>query len=134
METRLLLLADFANVDSSGKLNIIGAFNRIFAPQFPAQHPMMYLVVRVAAGLGEFDRQRNLEVVLYDQDGHEKWRTPNLTFAVPAPVAGRIGEFNAVIGMQMMKFDSPGRYEFRVFIDNDLEGTIPLDLELPPSQ
>lgn len=133
MEVRLLLLADLANVDSAGKLNIIGAFNRIFVPQFPAQHPIMYLVVRIVAELGEFNQQRNLVVVLFDEDANEKWRTPNLPFTIPTPDGGRIGEFNAVIGIQMMVFEKPGRYEYRIYIDQDQEGVIPLDVELVPS-
>lgn len=44
MDASILLLADFANVDAAGKLNIIGAFNRIYASKFPCRHPQMHLV------------------------------------------------------------------------------------------
>ena len=129
MEARLLLLADYASLEAqTGKLNIIGAFNNIFSSSFPATHPMMYLVVRIAAELGEFNIERNLEVALFDEDGQEAWRTPRLPFTIPAPNGGRTGEFNAVLALQMMTFERPGRYEFRVFVDHDLEGIIPLDL------
>lgn len=131
MEARLLLLADYASLEQgTGKLNIIGAFNRIFAQEFPAAHAMMYLVVRIGAELGEFNLERHLEVVLFDEDGQEKWRTPSLPFTIPTPPSGKTGEFNAVIGLQMMVFDKAGRYEFRVYVDHDQRGVIPLDLEL----
>lgn len=132
MEARLLLLADFANVDGVGKLNVIGSFNRIFSQQFPSRHPSMYLVVRIAADLGEFNQERNLAVILFDEDGQEKWKTPPIPFKISMPVGGGTGEFNAVINIQMMPFEKPGRYEFRVSVDRDLKGVIPLDLQLIP--
>jgi hypothetical protein len=134
LEARLLLIADFANVDSLGKLNIIGAFNHIYAPQFPVQHPAMYLVVRIGAELGEFNQEKNLTFILFDEDGNEKWRTPELKFAVPSPLGGKTGEFNAVVGIQQMMFEHPGRYEFRVYINGDQKGIIPLDIELGSGQ
>ena len=38
MEIDLALLADAATIDASGKLNILGIFDRIGVTQFPAQH------------------------------------------------------------------------------------------------
>lgn len=135
METRLLLLADYASLEAhTGKLNIIGAFNKIYAQRFPTAHQMMYLVVRIGAELGEFNTERQLEVMLFDEDGQESWRTPNLPFTIPMPAGGRIGEFNAVLALQLMMFEHAGRYEFRVYVDHDLKGVIPLDLELLPQQ
>lgn len=46
---RVFLLADFANLDSGHKLNIIGAFNTIWVKNFPAVHSAIYLVAKIAA-------------------------------------------------------------------------------------
>ena len=51
MDIDLALLADAATIDGSGKLNILGVFDRISASAFPAQHGRMAMVLRFAAGL-----------------------------------------------------------------------------------
>lgn len=128
MQATILLVADFANVDPSGKLNVIGAFNRIYTAALPATHPMMYLVIRLVAELGEYEHQRTLRFILFDEDGHTTWEPPGLKFTVPRPQDGNLGEFTPVFGIQNMRFEKPGRYEFRVLVDNDLKGTVPIEV------
>jgi hypothetical protein len=135
MEARILLAADFANVDSSGKLNIIGAFNRLLVVSFPIIHPSMYLVIRLAAELGELETPRTLRVILNDEDGQEEWRTPDINFTIPHPTDGRTAEFNPIIALNQMRFDKPGRHEFKVYVNGDWKGDIPIDLvKIAPPQ
>ena len=49
MRVPLAVLADYANVTTDGKLNIMGIFNRIFASALPVVHPQMRLVMRFQA-------------------------------------------------------------------------------------
>ena len=137
MEARICLIADFANVDRSGKLNVLGAFNRIMLQVFPGVYHSMYLVIRLAAELGEFEQEKMLKIILFDQDAHEIWSTPDIPFTIPAPQGGRTVDFNAIIEVRDMEFQEPGRYEFRIFVNSDLKGTIPVDVELvarPPEE
>jgi hypothetical protein len=135
MQASILLLADFANVDGSGKLNVIGAFNRIIAPAgFPTRLSIMHLVIRLTAELGEFDEERILQVKLLEADGAIVWETPEIRFSVVKPEGGMVGEFTQIIRLQNFGFEKPGRYEYRVFVGKDLKGSIPLDLvEIAPS-
>ena len=128
MNASLLLVADFANIDSGGKLNVIGVFNRISARTFPTVHPVMYLVVRLVAELGDFDVQHQLRVILQDQDEHAIWETPEITFAMQSPPDGSLGEFTPIIGIQNLQFEQPGRYFFRVLVDKDPKGTVPIEV------
>ena len=136
MEVPILLLADYANVDAAGKLNILGAFNRIFFKKLPGKHQLMYLVMRIVAGLGEFDQERVLKVILFDEDGGTVWGTPEVSFIIKPPPGGGSGQFDPIIGIQDMEFKKPGRYEFRVFINGESKGFIPVDIVLmePPSE
>jgi len=137
METRILLAADYANVDSAGKMNVLGAFNRIILQQFPGIHRSMHLVIRLAAELGEFNQERILKIVLFDQDANAIWSTSDVPFTIPMPKEGRTVDFNAVIAIRDMVFPKPGRYEFRVFVNSDLKGVVPIDLEQggqPPAE
>jgi hypothetical protein len=128
MQASILLVADYAAVDASGKLNVIGAFNIIYALSFPFKHPQMHLVIRLVATLGEFERERKLRIVLWDQDGAEKWATPEIPFRVSAPKDGKLGHHDAIIGIQGMEFEKPGEYSFHVYVDGDSKGDIPIDV------
>ena len=46
MHVDIFTLCDFAQ-ESGGKLTIVGAFDTVFARQFPAMHPFMCLAVRL---------------------------------------------------------------------------------------
>ncbi|MDD9955516.1 MAG: hypothetical protein OXP68_04785 [Anaerolineaceae bacterium] len=126
MELRIFLLADFAN-ESAGKLNVIGAFNTINARQFPAIHPAMYLVAKIAAELGEFEVERKINVLHFDEDGKELMKMEG-TFAFPKPQPGHSSEGTFIFGIRDMKFDKPSRHEFRLLVDNHLLGVVPLEI------
>lgn len=134
MEASILLIADFANVDSSGKLNIIGAFNRIFANSFPVIIPQMTLVIRLTAELGEFEQERMFKCVVWNEDGAKVGELPDLPFTVPSPKGVRRSDHNVLISLQGFKFDGPGAYEFKVYVDNQHKGSIPLDIEPSPDR
>jgi hypothetical protein len=53
MEVDLALLADAATIDASGKLNILGIFDRLTTSSFPTRHPRLSLVLRFSAGVQE---------------------------------------------------------------------------------
>ena len=70
MEIDLALLADAATVDATGKLSILGIFDRITAAQFPVQHGRIALVLRFTAGTAEMGTH-DMEIRLSDPDGAE---------------------------------------------------------------
>ena len=119
MEVRLFLLADFANVDAGRKLNIIGAFNQFNVEQVPYEHPLFYLVIRIAATLGEFNQERTLKIKLFDEDGNVQSELPDIRFNIHAHAGVHSTEFNPVIGIQRAKFEKFGRYEYRIYINRD---------------
>ena len=70
MEVDLALLADAATIDGSGKLNILGIFDRLGTGAFPTRHPRMALVLRFSAGVHEVGKHE-IEIVLRAPDGGE---------------------------------------------------------------
>lgn len=132
MELLLLLAADYASVDASGKLNILGAFRTIYAQQFPARHELMHLVVKLRPALGEIGDTRTLRITLVDEDGNEHLEVKS-EFSIPT-AAGLRPEFNAVIGIRDLVFPKAGTYEFRLFVDREQKGEIQIDVvERPQS-
>lgn len=134
MELRIFLLADFANVDVGHKLNIIGAFNSIGARQFPAVHPSMHLVAKIAAELGEFGNEQDYSILFFDEDAQELGKIEG-KFTFPQPKNNqRSSEFNLVIALRDIVFPKSGSYEFRLRINGHVLGVVPLELIDLPSK
>lgn len=131
MDVALLLVADFANIDQLGKLNIFGVFGRILARGFPTKQPMMHLILKLGVELGETAETRTLSIRFADQDGQELWVfTQN--FEVPKTEAGQQPEVNILLELRDFLFPKPGRYEFKVYIDKDYKASLPIDAALTP--
>lgn len=128
MELTFALLADYANVSQEGKLNVLGLFNRILVQKFPAHHPQMHLVLRFLAGAGEYGRTRGVTIKLITEDGKE-------VFSLPQNIAigeggGRPLEINRILVMNNVVFSGPGEYSFRIVVDDDEKGSVPVTLAL----
>lgn len=129
METKVFLIADYASIDQSGKLNLLGVFDAINAPSFPSIHSLLFVIVRLGAELGEFGISRNFRITLYDDDMNEKASAQG-DFTVPVPQGGKRAEINLIVGVRDLLFEKPGHYEWRLLVNDDLKGTTPLDVNL----
>lgn len=131
MEVDLALLADAATVDASGKLNILGVFDRLGTSAFPTRHPRMSLVLRFSAGVHEMGTHE-VEIVLKAPEGQEIVRIGgemNLA-AGPRQVADGV-LVPHVLNMDGLVFPAAGRYAFDVRVDGEHHVSIPLTLSGP---
>lgn len=131
MEVDLAVLADAATVDGSGKLNILGIFDRLGTSSFPTRHPRMSLVLRFSAGVHEVGKHE-VEILLKGSDGKELVRIDgemNLT-AGPRGVSGGV-LVPHVLNLDGLVFPTAGRYSFDVRVDGEHHVSIPLTLEGP---
>lgn len=92
MDLTLALLADFANQSADGKLNILGAFNRIWSERFPAVHPEMKLVLRFAVHPAETGETKKIKIQLRTYDGQVKMELEGETKLgrSPQPLVGEM--------------------------------------------
>src|SRR5574341_1145002 len=125
MKLLAFLAADYANIEQSGKLNVMGIFNDINATAFPVKWPSMHVVVKLGAELGETQATRRVTIKLIDEDGHELVDLSRDIELGPSR-AGRMPEFNFIVGLNDIVFPAPGRYEFVVLVDHDSKGEIPI--------
>lgn len=128
MQIKLAVLADYANVTTEGKLNILGIFDRIQVGRLPASHPQMQFIVRLEAHPAERDRAHTLEIRLHDPDGATAF---DLKGEV-VPRGGGPGETiasNQIITINNLQLERTGEYMFVVFVDNDLKAEVPLVVE-----
>ncbi len=128
MDIDLAVLADAATVDSAGKLNILGIFDRISTSRFPAQHPHVALVLRFAASMNEAGAHA-IQIRLSDPEGKEVVRLNGDLKVGPGPaVAGGRVRIPQVINMERLVFARAGRYAFDVSVDGEHQVSVPLFL------
>jgi hypothetical protein len=131
MEVDLALLADAATIDGSGKLNIIGIFDRLSTAAFPTRHPRLSLVLRFSAGIHEIGKH-DIGISLKAPDGHELMRIDgqmNLA-AGPGAVAGGV-RVPHILNMDGLVFPIAGPYAFDVRVDGEHHVSIPLMVDGP---
>jgi hypothetical protein len=123
MNLDLLVVADMANVDASGKFNIVGEFNLIFAAELPSPPVHLSLVTRLVAAASEGPTHR-VEVAVVDQDGRQFARTPPMEATFGGSVPGTSGDFRAQLVMRIngARFPAYGPYSFQVLVDGRFVG------------
>jgi Family of unknown function (DUF6941) len=132
MKVTLAVLADAANITREGKLNIMGIFDSIQAQQFPVAHPQMQLVMRFEADLAESREPNKVGVQLMDEDGKKLFALSGEFALGPLRPGEPVGS-NHILTINMLKFERPGDYEFKISINNELKAEVPLKvLQIKP--
>ena len=135
MQLEYAFLADSAQVSSDGKMFVLGGgIDRIFSKQFPATHPYMSLVVKIQLHPAECEREHGLEVELWDPDGKSIGGKVAATFSAPRQPGGRPSYVQLVMNVLNAEFRVPGDYAFQIVADGQLLKTLPIHLELLPSE
>ena len=131
MEIDLALLADAATVDGSGKLNILGVFDRISASGFPAPHPHLSLVLRFTASMNEAGTHA-VKILLSDPDGKEMMRLNGEIQIGPGPMdSGGQVRVPQVVNIERLVFPKAGRYRFDISVDGTHQISTSLFLHSP---
>lgn len=127
MEVPLAVLADAANVSREGKLNIFGIFNRLWAINFPAQHPQMQLVMNFQADAGEAEEKKTLKVQLMDADGNKIISIEGF-LTLPKAQPGRPIRINHILGLPGISLPKPGDYEFTILVNGETKAHVPFSV------
>jgi hypothetical protein len=126
------VVADYALVDQSGKLSVLGIFQHIWVQQFPAMHPRLHLVLRLKGKRTEVG-EHAVQIRLVDEQGNESLGgSGNVTFAEPP--AGIIEIEAGAILVFDVPFPHPGTYRFEITIDGEEKAAVPVTVsQLPAS-
>lgn len=128
MQVALFLAADYAKVDAGGKLDILGIFNRINAPAFPAIHRTLYLVIRIIAAIGEYDVDHPFKLLFVSEDGEEHPPAIEGVMRFEKPKNGVQIQADTIVALGDLVLPKPGRYEFRLVINRDVKSILPLEV------
>ena len=133
MEVDLTLIADAATIDSSGKLSILGIFDRIGTSSFPAQHPHMVLVLRFIAAVNEAGKHQ-ITIALKDPAGREVVGVDGEMQLGLGPAGSGSGiRVPHVLHLDGLVFPVPGLYAFDVRVDGEHHASLPLTVYGPES-
>jgi hypothetical protein len=132
MDIQVAVLCDAAN-DASGKLNILGAFDTIYASQLPAIHPQACIAVRMTLSKGE-EGSHKLTINFGDEDGKLVMPSVPITMEVSIPDDTIFISRNLIINIQPLKFEKAGLYSIDISMDGRQGGSIPLLVKHTPKK
>jgi len=130
MHIDFAVLADYALIDQRGKLSILGMFQHVWVPRFPAVHPRTHLVLRVRGARTEIGTH-TIQIRFVDESGTEHLSGGG-TVEFGEPPAG-VTELEAGA---VLVFDVPlpraGRYWFEIALGQVPPTRVPLAAALAP--
>jgi len=132
MQITLAALADAANQSDRGKLNLLGVFHNIGAPNVPCRHPALAVVAVVRLDVDEKDVEHVLRIRLRDADGKVVGETPPVAFLVPREDPRPTPEVNFILEWRDQWFPSFGDYTFEFDIDGRVLRDAPLTITQTP--
>ncbi len=129
MDIQVAVLCDYA-ADYQGKLCVQGAFDTLFARQFPVIHPACALALRLCM-LPEDKGDHKLGISIVDEDGValDPQRMPIVgDLKVDLPEGVSFFTRNLIMNFQGLKFEKAGTYSVDVTLDGELISRTPLRL------
>jgi hypothetical protein len=125
MNVDVFTLCDFAQNTPGNKMNIVGTFNRIFARQIPAVHPLCALAV-----LMRFEQieqgTKNIRVSIIDSDGRPV--VPILEAQLNVQISPKESDTSVPLAVVIQQISLPrfGEYSVDLAVDGRQEASIPL--------
>jgi len=128
VNVQVAILCDAAT-DDNGKLNLLGAFDTIYAPQLPAIHPQCAVALRVTFAAGD-EGQRKLALNFINADGRPVMPAMEIPVAIVLPEDVYFITRNFIMNIQQLKFVEAGLYSVDVLLDGQSLASIPLQVKL----
>jgi hypothetical protein len=124
MTIQVAVLCDAAT-DYNGKLNLLGTFDTIYAPEMPAQHPQCSVAIRIA-----FDRveegPHTLNLNFVDEDGQPIMQSMQFPVEAAFPGDATFVSRSLVVNFLQLNFAKEGLYSVDLSVDGRALSSIPL--------
>jgi hypothetical protein len=128
MNVQVAILCDAAT-DDNGKLNLLGAFDTIYAQQLPVIHPQCAVALRVTFAAGD-EGQRKLALNFINADGRSIMPAMEIPVAVALPEDVHFVTRNFIVNIQQLRFAEAGLYSVDIRLDGKSQASIPLQVKL----
>ncbi len=131
MHIDFAVLADYALIDQHGKLSVLGMFQNVWVPRFPAVHLRTHLVLRVR-GLRTEIGSHTITIRFVDEHGAEHLGGEGTVEFGEPPAGVTQLEAGAVLVFDI-PLPHPGSYWFDIAIDGAPEVRVALVAGQSPS-
>ena len=128
MDVDLVLTADAATIDGSGKLNLLGVFDQISVARFPARHGRLSLVLRFLGGAHDAGTHK-LTIKLSTPSGKEIVSLSGELKVEPGRTSLQTGiRVPHVINLDGIVFQEIGVHTFHILVNGRHQATLPLTI------
>jgi hypothetical protein len=132
MNVEAFLLCDCAT-DQQGKLNILGAFDIVYARKMPAVHPACTIAARLRYSRVE-EGNHKIKINLIDADGNPAGPVLEREISLKVNENDNSGVRNIILNIQGLRLENFGDYRIDFAIDNRLEANLPLKVREVPEK
>lgn len=116
-----ILLADAANIDSFGKLNVLGIFQNIYLNKIPGS----ILKFSIISSISVLDPSKpfTIDIKIIDSKGDPVKIEKPLSFPFKPQEGNKDNKINLLIDMVNLQFNFFGKYEIEISVDNKKIGS-----------
>lgn len=128
MKLNFGFVCDYASFGVGGKLNILGIFKNINGLSLPIIHHQLFIVANIL-----IDREGTYKEVikLVRKEDDQEIITPlEFNLSASEQPEGKKIELGVVGQINNIKFEKSGEYEFRIFVNDELIDSIPLNVSV----
>ncbi len=114
------IICDDVRQEMGGKLSLMGLFENIYAPKFPAVHPRIAILTEWSGGQGEF----GIKMRILAPDGKTVIRETNSKMTLSG-----VNYKHRDVSLHLnVEFKTPGTYWVENYLDEELINSIPLNV------
>ena len=114
------IICDDVRQEMGGKLSLMGLFENIYAPKFPAVHPRIAILTEWSGGQGEF----GIKMRILAPDGKTVIRETNSKMSLNG-----VNYKHRDVSLHLnVEFKTPGTYWVENYLDKELINSIPLNV------
>jgi len=117
-----------AATSDSGNLNILGAFDTIWAIKMPVVYPQCTVALRIRFTSIE-KGEHKVSISFADADGQPVIPPLNGTIKIDFPKEQQTGSANLILNIQQLNFKACGEYSIDLAIDGRQDSTLPLHVK-----
>lgn len=132
MNIEAFILCDAAT-DQQGKLNILGAFDAIWAKKMPAIHSACAIALRIRFGRIE-EGNHTVRIMIIDEDGKQIAPKLDGNISVRIPQDAGSSVVNLIFNIQGLEIKKYGTYRIDLAIDGDQKAELPYYVRQVPDK
>jgi hypothetical protein len=132
MKVELFTLCDFAQAEPTGKMNLLGTFDRIVAKEAPITRSVFAVAARLRFEAHE-EGARTVALSFIDSDGQRVMPLLRAQFSVKVQPNEPSATLNYVMVVPQIKLPRFGDYQIDLSVDDKVEATLPLYVRQRPA-